>query len=96
MLEIRPTCEHCNKLLPYNSTEAMICGFECTYCKDCATTILKNVCPNCGGGFTPRPIRPKKYLEKFPPKAEPVYNPTNMEKHAYLLHKFKDVNPEDR
>ncbi len=52
--------------------------------------------PNCGGGFTPRPIRPKKYLENFPPKAEWVYNPTNMEKHAYPLNKFKDVNPEDR
>ncbi len=74
----------------------MICGFECTYCKDCATTIFKNVCPSCGGGFTKRPIRPKKYLEKFPPKTERVYNPANMEKHAYLLNKFKDVHPEDR
>jgi hypothetical protein len=24
----------------------------------CAGTVLDNVCPNCGGGFVPRPIRP--------------------------------------
>ena len=58
MLEIRPTCENCNCALPNDSTDAMICTFECTYCKDCVENVLHNVCPNCGGGFTPRPIRP--------------------------------------
>ena len=24
----------------------------------CVETLLHNVCPNCGGGFAPRPIRP--------------------------------------
>src|SRR5215471_21636566 len=51
MLELRPTCEHCNKPLPPHSTEAMICSFECTFCKSCVENILNNVCPNCGGGF---------------------------------------------
>ncbi|TPV56030.1 DUF1272 domain-containing protein [Aestuariibacter sp. GS-14] len=58
MLEIRPNCECCDIDLPPNSTEAMICSFECTFCTRCVTDILANVCPNCGGGFMPRPIRP--------------------------------------
>ncbi|MDO6595448.1 DUF1272 domain-containing protein [Oceanihabitans sp. 2_MG-2023] len=41
MLEIRPTCEHCNKALPHNAEDAMICTFECTYCKACAEEVLK-------------------------------------------------------
>lgn len=75
MLEIRPTCENCNKSLPFDSTEAMICSFECTYCKDCAQNKLKNVCPNCGGGFQFRPIRPESLLKKYPASAVVVYNP---------------------
>ena len=62
MLELRPTCEHCNKPLPPDSTEAMICTFECTFCRSCVTDVLGNVCPNCGGGFSPRPIRPARNL----------------------------------
>ena len=58
MLELRPTCEHCNIALPPDSTEARICSYECTFCADCVATLLQNVCPNCGGGFVPRPIRP--------------------------------------
>ena len=58
MLELRPSCEHCNKALPPDSLEARICSYECTFCADCVDTVLGNVCPNCGGGFVPRPIRP--------------------------------------
>ncbi|MCB9994504.1 MAG: DUF1272 domain-containing protein [Hyphomicrobiaceae bacterium] len=58
MLEIRPNCEICDKDLPPDSREARICSHECTYCADCAETILHDVCPNCGGGLCPRPIRP--------------------------------------
>ena len=57
-LELRPNCEFCDKDLPPNSTEARICTYECTFCADCAGDRLLNVCPNCGGGFVPRPIRP--------------------------------------
>src|SRR5262249_61055804 len=58
MLELRPTCEHCNKALPPDSLEARICSYECTFCATCADDLLGNVCPNCGGGFAPRPVRP--------------------------------------
>ncbi len=58
MLQLRPNCEHCDKDLPADSTEAMICTYECTFCKNCVEQVLKNVCPNCGGGFCQRPIRP--------------------------------------
>lgn len=59
MLELRPNCELCDKDLPVSATDAMICTYECTFCSDCVQK-LSNVCPNCGGGFTPRPIRPSK------------------------------------
>ena len=75
MLEIRPNCEHCNKDLPNQSEEAMICTFECTFCQECATKKFKNVCPNCGGNFTKRPIRPKKLLEKYPASTVRVFKP---------------------
>jgi hypothetical protein len=57
-LELRPNCECCDKDLPPSATEARICSYECTFCADCVETVLANVCPNCGGGFEPRPIRP--------------------------------------
>lgn len=60
MLELRPVCENCNKALPPHAEEAMICSFECTFCKSCVDDVLQNVCPNCGGGFCRRPIRPVK------------------------------------
>ena len=60
MLELRPTCEHCNQALPPASTEARICSYECTFCATCVGEVLNNVCPNCGGGFAPRPIRPAR------------------------------------
>ena len=57
-LELRPNCEYCDVDLPPASTEARICTYECTFCVDCVDRHLHNVCPNCGGGFMPRPIRP--------------------------------------
>ena len=59
-LELRPNCEYCDRDLPPNATEARICSYECTFCADCADGVLMNVCPNCGGGFVPRPIRPAR------------------------------------
>jgi uncharacterized protein len=58
MLELRPTCENCNRALPPDAMDARICSYECTFCAQCVADILDNVCPNCGGGFVPRPIRP--------------------------------------
>jgi hypothetical protein len=59
-LELRPNCEYCDKDLPPDAIEARICTFECTFCADCVERHLRNVCPNCGGGFAPRPIRPAR------------------------------------
>ena len=75
MLEMRPNCECCDKDLPPDSTEAMICTFECTFCVDCAGHRLKGVCPNCGGGFQPRPVRPGRLLRKYPASSKRIHNP---------------------
>ena len=88
MLEIRPTREHCNKLLPYNSKEAMICSFECTFCEICVTSVLQHVCPNCGGGFEKRPIRSKSLLEKYPVSKTIIHKPVDVEKH---LKRIKNI-----
>ncbi|AZO26550.1 MULTISPECIES: DUF1272 domain-containing protein [Mesorhizobium] len=66
MLELRPNCECCDKDLPPEAADARICTFECTFCADCAENVLDGVCPNCGGNFAPRPIRPAARLEKYP------------------------------
>lgn len=84
MLDIRPTCENCNKDLPFDSPEAMICSFECTFCMDCVR-LFEEVCPNCGGGFQKRPIRPKHLLSKYPISTKIVYNPVDLEQHLKSL-----------
>ncbi|MFD2562502.1 DUF1272 domain-containing protein [Aquimarina rubra] len=96
MLEIRPTCENCNKSLPNDSKEAMICTFECTFCKDCVESILHNVCPNCGGGFTKRPTRPSHLLEKYPLSTKIVYKPVDQKVFKELFNKYKDINARER
>lgn len=75
MLEMRPNCECCDKDLPPDSPEALICTFECTFCAGCARDRLQGVCPNCGGELTPRPVRPARLLEKFPASTQRVLNP---------------------
>jgi uncharacterized protein len=75
MLALRPNCECCDRDLPADSAEARICSFECTFCADCVETRLGGACPNCGGGFTPRPIRPAHMLERYPASAERVTKP---------------------
>ena len=84
MLEIKPICENCAKPLPPDSIDAMICSFECTFCKDCVDNILKNVCPNCGGGFEKRPIRPKEKLLKYTSKTDPFSTPLDIESIIYF------------
>ena len=75
MLQLRPNCECCDRDLPPESTEARICSFECTFCSDCVTTKLRNVCPNCGGELVARPRRPAAKLAKNPPSTQRVYKP---------------------
>src|ERR1051325_8826276 len=74
MLELRPTCEHCNKPLPPHALDARICSYECTFCAACVEKVLANVCPNCGGGFVPRPPPPvpPQWGAGSPPRAPPA------------------------
>ncbi len=72
MLELRPNCECCDRNLPPDAPDAMICTFECTFCADCATRVLRGICPNCGGNLVPRPIRPAAMLAKYPASAKRV------------------------
>lgn len=96
MLELRPVCENCNKSLPNESEEAMICTYECTFCEACVNNLFHNVCPNCGGGFTKRPSRPKAGLLKNPAKKEPLFRPVDMEKFQVRLEKNRDIDPRER
>ncbi|MEO8959084.1 MAG: DUF1272 domain-containing protein [Rudaea sp.] len=66
MLELRCHCECCDKALPPDAADAMICSFECTFCAECVTQKLHGVCPNCAGNFASRPIRPAQLLGKYP------------------------------
>ena len=75
MLKLKPNCECCDKDLPPDSREAMICTFECTFCQACVDTLLKGRCPNCGGEFTRRPVRPPAMLAKYPASTERVHKP---------------------
>jgi uncharacterized protein len=75
MLEMRPTCECCDQGLPPDSIDAMICSFECTFCSTCAGQRFHGVCPNCGGEFTRRPVRPARLLGKYPASTKRIHNP---------------------
>jgi len=66
MLELRPNCECCDKDLPPEATDAVICTFECTFCAECAENVLGGRCPNCGGNFSARPFRPAAALARHP------------------------------
>jgi hypothetical protein len=72
MLELRPNCECCDKDLPPESREAMICTFECTFCASCVTDVLKGVCPNCSGELVRRPVRPAAKLVNNPASTKRV------------------------
>jgi uncharacterized protein len=102
MLELRPTCEHCNRALPPQSTEARICSYECTFCASCVDTVLGNVCPNCRGGFAPRPIRPAtnwrgdNYLGKDPASTRVSHRPVEAAAHAQFSADVRRLPPEAR
>ena len=102
MLELRPNCEYCDRDLPPNSPEARICTYECTYCADCAENKLHNVCPNCGGGFAPRPVRPATAwrpgvsLSIFPASTKRRKLAFSLEDIAAHVARIQDIAPEDR
>ena len=76
MLELRPSCECCDTDLPPESPEALICTYECTFCRTCVDDVLLGVCPNCGGNFSARPIRPAEKLLKDPASTRRVVRAT--------------------
>ena len=102
MLVIRPNCECCDKDLPPNSADARICSYECTFCVICVEFILDNVCPNCGGGFVNRPIRPTiahrpgVSLGNNPASIERVHTVYTREDIAAFVGKLRAVLPELR
>jgi hypothetical protein len=75
MLELRPNCECCDRDLAPESREARICSFECTFCAACADGVLGGKCPNCGGAFVPRPIRPAHLLARAPASTRRILKP---------------------
>jgi len=101
-LELRPNCEWCDKDLPPSSLEARICSYECTFCADCVEAHLRNVCPNCGGGFERRPIRPARpwregvSLARQPASAARVHLSRSPEDIAALVTRLSAVAPQDR
>ena len=102
MLELRPSCEHCNQALPPDSTQARICSYECTFCAACVEQVLDNVCPNCGGGFVPRPVRPARnwkngnFLENDPASTTVKHRPLDPVVHAAFAAVIRDILPEKR
>ncbi len=102
MLELRPTCENCNQALPPDSLLARICSYECTFCAPCVDQVLGNVCPNCGGGFTPRPVRPAQnwkgdnYLAKDPAGTVVKHRPVDAAAHARFAVRIRTIPPEKR
>jgi hypothetical protein len=93
MLELRPSCEGCGKSLPPGATDAMICTYECTFCEVCALSVLRNVCPNCGGNFQLRPNRPKAMLAKHPAGAERHEAKLDEASHANYVERYLMTPP---
>ena len=102
MLQLRPNCEYCDKDLPAGATEARICSYECTFCTHCVEAVLFNVCPNCGGGFVPRPIRPSAerrpgvWLGKHPASTPRVHLKWDRAELATFIAGVRDIPPEER
>ncbi len=102
MLELRPGCEHCNKALPPHAQDARICTYECTFCADCVDQVLGNVCPNCGGGFEKRPVRPatnwkgNNFLGADPAGTVVRHRPVDAAAHAAFSDPIRAIAPEKR
>jgi uncharacterized protein len=102
VLELRPSCEHCNAALPPASRDARICTYECTFCAACAEGLLANVCPNCGGGFVPRPVRPVRnwkgdnFLGHDPASTKVRHRPVDLAAHERFAAPIRGLDPHER
>jgi uncharacterized protein len=82
MLELRPSCEHCETPLDPSGDNARICTYECTFCSRCATWELLGICPNCGGELVTRPRRSAERLLKNPGSAVVVHHKADVASHS--------------
>lgn len=102
MLGLRPNCELCDKDLPPHSPDARICTYECTFCAHCVNEVLHNVCPNCGGNFCVRPLRPNGAhrdgvgLQHHPASTARKHTPYSTEQLKEFAAKLRDVDPSRR
>ncbi len=102
MLELRPGCEHCDRDLPPSSAEARICSYECTFCIGCVEQVLGDICPNCGGGFVPRPVRPAQnrvngnFLGKDPASTSRRHRPVDAVRQQALKDALAALAPAQR
>ncbi len=102
MLQLRPNCECCDTDLPPEAENARICSYECTFCNRCVDDVLQNVCPNCGGGFTPRPIRPAQAhrtgvsLKHQPASQERIHTPHDEKEIAEFCGQRKNIPTNQR
>ena len=102
MLELRPCCEHYGVDLPPHSADARICSFECTFCVRCVEGLLQNICPNCGGNFSPRPLRPTQAwrgnnsLQAHPAQTTRHHQPVDLRRHAELVARLGELPPHSR
>ena len=102
MLELRPNCELCDRDLPPGAADARICSYECTFCATCVEEVLHDVCPNCGGGFQPRPFRPAGAwrdgtgLAHDPPGTRRRHTPYSREELDAFTAPLRGVPPDER
>ena len=102
MLELRPACEHCAAELSPASADARICSFECTFCATCVSDVLLDVCPNCGGGFERRPVRPRRNLRgdndlaHHPASTTVRHRPVDVARHRAFAAGVATIAPKDR
>jgi hypothetical protein len=102
LLDLWPNCQLCDLDLPPAAANARICSYECTFCADCVEDVLHNVCPNCGGGFAPRPIRPQHAhregtgLVNDPPETRRVHESRTHEEITAFVEGLRGTIPSQR
>lgn len=82
--------------LVLESSDVMICSFECTFCRNCVENMLHNVCPNYGGDFEKRPVRPAEKRERYPAQTSATISHVDHDKFTPLLEKMRNIIPEQR
>jgi uncharacterized protein len=102
VLELRPNCELCDKDLAPDASDARICTYECTFCAACVGDVLHDVCPNCGGGFQARPIRPRTAwrqgtgLDNDPASERRRHTAFTRDEIDAFVERVREIGPTDR